>query len=191
MRHELKTHPEPFEEVRAGRKRHEVRQNDRTFNAGDELLLREWAPLGGYLGLQVSGHTGREYLVRITHITRGGEWGLPQGIDVLSIEPVRKPYRSPTAFSRPIDGSTGELFDKLAEHVVELENDQVALRRRAEAAEAEVKRLREACKMAAVPTEDRFTGYEIKTNNLELLEAVQSGMLACRDALNSTKGGGK
>lgn len=42
MRHELKTLPEYFEAVRIRIKPFEVRFNDRNFNVGDELVLKEW-----------------------------------------------------------------------------------------------------------------------------------------------------
>lgn len=42
--HELKTWPEHYEKLRDGRKRFELRKNDRDFKANDLLLLREWYP---------------------------------------------------------------------------------------------------------------------------------------------------
>jgi ribosomal protein L37E len=40
--HSLKTWPEYFEAQRAGRKTFELRRNDRNFQVGDLLVLREW-----------------------------------------------------------------------------------------------------------------------------------------------------
>ncbi len=78
-RHELKTWPEPFEEILRGRKRHEVRRADRPFAVGDELRLREWDPAW-------SRYTGRELSVRVTYLSPGGTWGLPADLCVMSVE---------------------------------------------------------------------------------------------------------
>lgn len=51
--HDLKIHPECFAPVAAGKKRAEVRINDRDYNAGDTLILREYDPQRGYTGQKV------------------------------------------------------------------------------------------------------------------------------------------
>lgn len=76
--HELKCHPEPFLAVRAGDKTHEVRVFDRPYRAGDLLLLKEFLP-------DDQTYTGAEVLVRVTHVTEPGTWGLPENVGVLSI----------------------------------------------------------------------------------------------------------
>ena len=40
MEHELKIYPKYFEDVISGKKTFEVRKNDRKFNIGDILILR-------------------------------------------------------------------------------------------------------------------------------------------------------
>lgn len=77
--HELKTWPEPFAAILSGAKRHEVRKNDRGYAVGDVLHLREYA-------LSLMGYTGRELHVLVTHLTRGGTWGLPADLCVMSVE---------------------------------------------------------------------------------------------------------
>lgn len=77
--HALKIWQEPFEAVRKGDKRAEFRFNDRGFQYGDTLLLKEWYPA-------MQGFTGREILVRITDITTGH--GIPDGYAMLSFRPV-------------------------------------------------------------------------------------------------------
>jgi hypothetical protein len=64
-----------FDDVASGRKRVEIRRDDRGFEIGDRLLLREWDPRSGY--------TGREVNVLVTHVLRG--WGLPNLLVALSI----------------------------------------------------------------------------------------------------------
>jgi len=44
MTHNLKTWPKFFAMVRSGRKTFELRVNDRNFQVGDMLVLREWDP---------------------------------------------------------------------------------------------------------------------------------------------------
>lgn len=70
--HELKTWPEFFKQIRNGRKKFELRRNDRDFKVGDQLLLKEWNPqmeqkAGGFGPM---GYTGRELLVRVDYIMK-------------------------------------------------------------------------------------------------------------------------
>ena len=88
--HELKTWPEPFAAVLLRLKHHEVRKSDRSFVIGDTLLLREYDPsygrqMPGELP-EPRGYTGRELRCRVTYISRGGTWGLPPDLCVMSIE---------------------------------------------------------------------------------------------------------
>lgn len=78
--HYLKSFPEPFEAVVSGLKRHEVRVDDRGYQSGDCVVLREWDPATGQ-------HTGRETSWMIGNITRGGTWGLPAGICAFTLLP--------------------------------------------------------------------------------------------------------
>jgi hypothetical protein len=80
--HELKTWPQPFDAVYCGRKFHEVRADDRGFEVGDHLILREWDPAAKM-------YSGRSMEVLVTYITIGGSFGLPEDLVVMSIAPVR------------------------------------------------------------------------------------------------------
>ena len=58
--HKLKTWPVMFEGLLDGTKTAEVRRADRTFEVGDELLLREWDPgRAAYTGHEVSRRISR------------------------------------------------------------------------------------------------------------------------------------
>ncbi len=71
-RHELKTWLEYFELISTGQKTFEVRRNDRDFQVGDLLILREW---NQYQGI----YTGRYVIKVITYIMRGDNDFLPLG----------------------------------------------------------------------------------------------------------------
>lgn len=74
--HELKTLSAPFQAVYEGRKTHELRQDDRGYEAGHLLILREYHPDHGY--------SDRCLLVLVTHITRNCPGLLPAHV-VMSI----------------------------------------------------------------------------------------------------------
>jgi len=77
MLHDLKILPEYFEAVVSGKKRFEVRKNDRDYRVGDTLELRSFIPGQGYTGHR------RRFLV--TYILHGGEFGIEPGYVVISI----------------------------------------------------------------------------------------------------------
>lgn len=81
MIHRLKTWPAYFNLVADGRKKFEIRRNDRDFHPGDELLLQEWDPVSSSL-------TGRELAVSVTSMMAGGQFGLHRDYCVMSIEPL-------------------------------------------------------------------------------------------------------
>ncbi|EKO3371243.1 DUF3850 domain-containing protein [Vibrio fluvialis] len=76
--HELKISTEHFIEVLAGRKTHEVRFNDRNYQVGDCLNLREIDESGNY--------TGQEMNTQICHVLHGGQYGLAEEWCVLSLK---------------------------------------------------------------------------------------------------------
>lgn len=86
--HRRKCHPAPLKDILTGKKKHEIRLEDRPteppFNDGDGLILEEWDPLSGdYTGLKVG--------LDITYVSREGAALQAMGLDlgkivVLSIE---------------------------------------------------------------------------------------------------------
>lgn len=77
--HELKILPRWFEDVQAGRKNFEIRRNDRDFEEGDYLLLKEWNWSRGE-------YTGREVTRKIQYIYQGdGTYGLSEDYCILGL----------------------------------------------------------------------------------------------------------
>lgn len=77
-RHVLKTWPGPFRAVRARLKPWELRRDDRGFEAGDILDLREWRP-------DAERFTGETESRVVTWLLRGPAFGLPAGFVILSL----------------------------------------------------------------------------------------------------------
>ena len=87
MNHELKTDPEPFNDIIEGRKTFEIRWNDRNFQVGDRLILRqtkhtaiemlEGAPLI---------YTGAFWSVDVIGILHGPAYGIDKGYCVMSLK---------------------------------------------------------------------------------------------------------
>ncbi len=76
--HSLKTWPQYFSEVVAGRKRFEIRKNDRDFNVGDCLVLQEWDP-------QTKQYTREMWAGRVDYLTN---YEQKDGYVVMSLTPV-------------------------------------------------------------------------------------------------------
>jgi hypothetical protein len=79
--HELKIWPHYFERVASGKKSFEVRKNDRKFNTGDLLNLREYNP-------ETEMYTGRSCLVVVTFLLAGGQFGIEEDFVVMSVRIV-------------------------------------------------------------------------------------------------------
>jgi hypothetical protein len=78
MFHELKCDPEPFQAVYLGSKTFEARVNDRGYQLGDTLHLREYDRATG-------AYTGRWVSRRVTYLLQGGTYGLPDDLCVMSL----------------------------------------------------------------------------------------------------------
>lgn len=70
MTHELKCWPECYRQIVRGIKTFELRLNDRNFQEGDTLLLREWHPIG-------RNYSGEEIECVVTYLILGGFGLLP------------------------------------------------------------------------------------------------------------------
>lgn len=81
MIHELKTHSEYFKAILTGDKTFELRKDDRNFQRGDELLLKEYNPL-------TNTFSGKFLHRRIKYILRGGKFGLEEGFCIMSMEKI-------------------------------------------------------------------------------------------------------
>lgn len=85
--HELKTDPQVFEASFSGDKPWEIRFNDRAFEPGDTVLLRQTLFCGARM---VDGapliYTGRAVVGKITYIHQGPEYGLAPGWCIFSVD---------------------------------------------------------------------------------------------------------
>lgn len=78
MEHELKCWPEPFWAICSGNKSFEVRPNDRKYQVGDTLNLREYVP-------EKQSYTGISKTVIVTYILNGGQFGIENNYVIMSI----------------------------------------------------------------------------------------------------------
>ena len=78
--HELKTWPIFFGSILDGKKSYELRRNDRGFDCGDTLVLREWNP-------ETEQYTGREAMRHVASIITRHE-GLADGFVLMGLVPV-------------------------------------------------------------------------------------------------------
>jgi hypothetical protein len=92
-KHELKCWPEYFQAIFGNEKLFEARLDDRDFQVGDVLQLREWNP-------ETKSYTGANIFRKITYILRGAldipSSALRPGYVVMSIEPMSFPIISET-----------------------------------------------------------------------------------------------
>jgi hypothetical protein len=82
--HELKTDPLMYQVVWEGRKQFEVRRDDRGYQIGDTLYLRETTHTGSEMrnGAPLV-YTGRETSHGVGYILRGPSYGLEKGWAIL------------------------------------------------------------------------------------------------------------
>ena len=87
--HELKIDTAFFQATLEGRKKFEIRKDDRQFQAGDLLHLRETTFTGEQMKMDQPAkplvYTGREISAVVTYILRGPIYGLDAGWVIMSI----------------------------------------------------------------------------------------------------------
>jgi ASC-1-like (ASCH) protein len=88
MIHELKTHPQYFSLVESGAKKFEVRKNDRNYQTGDLLILKEFVPMDYYQFNNEARYTGNLCIVKIDYIMQGGCFGIAPDYVVMSISHI-------------------------------------------------------------------------------------------------------
>jgi len=79
--HDLKCWPEFFHAIKQGRKSFDLRKNDRQFQVGDILLLREWIP-------QTEVYTGDKLQREVIYILRGPFGGIAADYCVMALAPT-------------------------------------------------------------------------------------------------------
>lgn len=79
--HELRIYKEYFTLVKSGVKQFEVRLNDREFEIGDELILKEWDK-------ENLVYTGRFLHRKVDYLLKGGQFGIVEGYVVMSMSKI-------------------------------------------------------------------------------------------------------
>ncbi len=90
FQHELKTDPAVFQALFDGKKTYELRKDDRGFETGHKLWLRETRYTGEEMkaGAPLE-YTGRKTRHTISHVLRGPIYGLMSGWVILSVSACR------------------------------------------------------------------------------------------------------
>ncbi|MGN2371913.1 ASCH/PUA domain-containing protein [Clostridium cagae] len=85
--HELKILPKYFNAVLDGTKTFELRKNDRGFEVGDTLVLKEYLQeiSDRYKTTLHAQYTGQEVKKEISYILDGGKYGLQEGYVILAL----------------------------------------------------------------------------------------------------------
>lgn len=76
--HVLKIWPEFYDDVEKENMNFQLRENDRDFQVGDNIILQEWCPIG-------KSYTRKEVYRHIDYILKGGKLGLPENLCILGI----------------------------------------------------------------------------------------------------------
>lgn len=81
--HHIKVESKFWDRVKIGVKPWEVRLNDRDYQTGDQVVLREWSP--------IKKEFTEEYkLYNITYLLQGKQYGLKKGYCIFTLESTTK-----------------------------------------------------------------------------------------------------
>jgi hypothetical protein len=83
QKHDLKCWPDYFHAVARGDKPFDVRRDDRGYQKGDVLNLREYDPKGLTEGSRYSGNAEQ---VLVTYVLTGGQFGIEPGYVVMGLQ---------------------------------------------------------------------------------------------------------
>lgn len=84
--HKLKILPQYFEVVSSMEKPFEVRKNDRDYQVGDILILREWEPHQDGPFVPSGGFTGNSVERKVSYVLPGGQFGIDPEYVVLGLK---------------------------------------------------------------------------------------------------------
>jgi hypothetical protein len=79
MTHTIKILPEYFNPTAAGKKAFELRKNDRNYQVGDTLQMKEW---------NGENYTGREIQCYVTYFINESKFGIAEGFCVLGTRTI-------------------------------------------------------------------------------------------------------
>lgn len=77
--HDVKLWPKVYDAVEADLKPWEFRKNDRDYQVGDTLHMRSWCP-------DAEAYDGREMCRRVVWMLPGGQFGIPEGYCIMTLE---------------------------------------------------------------------------------------------------------
>jgi hypothetical protein len=178
--HELKTDPDVFQALTEGEKTYEIRRDDRGFQVGDILILRETEYSGEqmFAGAPLE-YTGRHAVRRVTHALRGPQYGLSEGWVILSVNDPEQPDRDALA------ARVNELERDISRQAAVARNGMDAARRYSSQMEEKANRLYAECSSDALESE-REANAQLTEENCaiaayarelkNLLEDAQTGL---------------
>jgi len=119
--HDLKVWPEFFADLADGAKLFELRRDDRPFEEGDWLKLREYAP-PNILAATPGGYTGQRCLRQIAYVLRDSKvGGLEPGFVILGLAPPITPLQIQLQGHRLfVEGVDPKVAVQLSEYLAEL-----------------------------------------------------------------------
>lgn len=83
IEHELKCHPKYFQRLATGQKNFEIRENDRNYQVGDRLIIKEYDP-------QIGWPDHGAYDVLVFDVTYIETYALVQGFVALGLRQVEQ-----------------------------------------------------------------------------------------------------